>query len=134
MTTPKESVRIAAVADLHCAKTSHGSFAPLLKEAARQADVLLLCGDLTDHGLPEEARVLAGELAGVNVPLLGVFGNHDYHSGQEAEVESILEGAGLRILDGDDCEIAGVGFAGVKGFCGGFGRHTLEAWGEEIIK
>jgi Icc-related predicted phosphoesterase len=94
----------------------------------------LLCGDLTDHGLPEEARVLAHELAGVKVPMLGVMGNHDYHSDQAAEVEHILEGVGLKILDGDDCVVAGIGFAGVKGFGGGFGRHTLEAWGEPAIK
>lgn len=126
--------RIAAVADLHCTRTGRGTFAPLLEQAAGQADVLLLCGDLTDHGLPEEAEVLARELSGVKVPLIGVLGNHDYHSGHAGEVERILEAAGLRILDGDDCEVAGIGFAGVKGFGGGFGRHTLEAWGEESIK
>jgi Icc-related predicted phosphoesterase len=130
----KESVRIAAVSDLHCTRTSQGAFQPLFGQVADLADVLLLCGDLTDHGLPEEAKVLAHELAGVKLPMLGVFGNHDYHSDQAAEVEHILEGAGLKLLDGDDCEVYGIGFAGVKGFGGGFGRHTLEAWGEPAIK
>jgi Icc-related predicted phosphoesterase len=134
MLPTKERIRIAAVSDLHCKKTSQGAFQPLLQQMAEQADVLLLCGDLTDHGLPEEARVLARELAGVKVPMLGVFGNHDYHSDQVPEVESILEGAGLKLLDGDDCQVLGIGFAGAKGFGGGFGRHTLEAWGEPAIK
>lgn len=130
----QQRVRIAALADLHCTKTSQGAFQPLLTQAASGADVLLLCGDLTDHGLPEEAEVLAAELSGLRLPMLAVFGNHDHHSGQVAEVERILEGAGLKILDGDDCIVLGVGFAGAKGFCGGFGRHTLEAWGEDAVK
>jgi Icc-related predicted phosphoesterase len=134
MNTNRERVRIAAVSDLHCTRTSQGAFQPLFHRVAGEADLLLLCGDLTDHGLPEEARVLAGELAGVKVPMLGVLGNHDYHSDQHQEVEHILEGVGLKVLDGDDCEVYGIGFAGVKGFCGGFGRHTLEAWGEPAIK
>jgi Icc-related predicted phosphoesterase len=130
----RDTVRIAAVADLHCTRTSQGAFQPLFAQVNSLADVLLLCGDLTDHGLPEEAKVLAHELAGVKLPMLGVLGNHDYHSDQAAEVEHVLEGVGLKLLDGDDCEVFGVGFAGVKGFAGGFGRHTLEAWGEPVIK
>jgi len=106
----------------------------MFNQIGNLADILLLCGDLTDHGLSEEAKVLARELANVHVPMLGVFGNHDYHSDQVAEVEHILEATGLKILDGDDCEVLGIGFAGVKGFGGGFGRHTLEAWGEEGTK
>jgi Icc-related predicted phosphoesterase len=127
-------IRIGAVSDLHCTKTSRETFRPLFEQAASQIDVLLLCGDLTDHGRPEEAEVLAGELAGVKTPLLGVLGNHDHHSDAAAEVQRILELAGLRILDGDDCEIEGVGFAGAKGFAGGFGKHMLEGWGEPAIK
>jgi Icc-related predicted phosphoesterase len=131
--TPRQ-VRIAAVSDLHCTRTSQGAFQPLFQRVAGDADILLLCGDLTDHGLPEEARVLAQELAGLRLPMLGVLGNHDYHSDHAEEVERIVEGAGLKLLDGDDCVVHGVGFAGVKGFGGGFGRHTLEAWGEPAIK
>ncbi len=96
--------------------------------------MLLLCGDLTDHGQPEEAEVLAGELAGAKVPLLGVLGNHDHHGDAASNIVRILESVNLRILDGDDCEVLGLGFAGTKGFGGGFGRHTLEGWGEPIIK
>jgi Icc-related predicted phosphoesterase len=134
MNTTSQRVRIAAVSDLHCTRSSQGSFQPLFQQVSGAADVLLICGDMTDHGLPEEARVLAQELAGVKVPMLGVLGNHDHHSDQAAEVVRIMEGVGLKILDGDDCEVHGIGFAGVKGFAGGFGRYTLEAWGEPAIK
>jgi Icc-related predicted phosphoesterase len=132
MTT--QTVRIAALSDLHCKRTSRGEFRPLFDQVAALADVILLCGDLTDHGHVEEAEVMAGELAGVKLPMVGVLGNHDYHTGHAADVERLLEAAGLRLLDGDDCEVLGVGFAGVKGFAGGFGRHTLEGWGEPAIK
>jgi Icc-related predicted phosphoesterase len=127
-------VRVAAVGDLHCRKDSQGALQPLFARMA-EADVVVLCGDLTDYGLPEEARVLARELnAVVKVPVLAVFGNHDYESGHAPEVASILGGAGVRLLDGDGVEVAGVGFAGVKGFAGGFGQHALQSWGEPVLK
>jgi len=106
----------------------------MFAEAAAQADVLLLGGDLTDYGLPEEARVLARELSGVTIPMLGVLGNHDFESGHEEEVVKILVEAGVQMLDGDSVEVDGVGFVGVKGFGGGFGRRTLEPWGEVATK
>ncbi|HEY7310511.1 MAG TPA: metallophosphoesterase [Gemmataceae bacterium] len=127
-------VRIAATADLHCAKTSVGQLQPALVRMAEAADVLLLGGDLTDFGLPEEAHILARELTAVKVPIVGVLGNHDYEAGKQNEVRQILLDAGVKMLDGDACEIKGVGFAGVKGFAGGFGRATLGAWGEDIVK
>src|SRR4029079_14553425 len=74
------------------------------------------------------------ELAPVRIPIVAVLGNHDYQSGQEAEVSSILADAGIHMLDGTACEIQGIGFAGTKGFAGGFGRRTLEPWGEHAIK
>jgi Icc-related predicted phosphoesterase len=129
-----DHVRLAAVADLHCSKTGQGAFQPLFAQASAAADILVLCGDLTDHGLPEEAQVLAKELAGVRIPMVAVLGNHDYHHNEPNEVERILCAAGVQVLDGDDCEVLGVGFAGVKGFGGGFGRMALEAWGEDGIK
>jgi Icc-related predicted phosphoesterase len=98
------------------------------------ADVLLLAGDLVDYGLPEEARILAKELAVVKMPIVAVLGNHEFESGQHAEVVSILCDAGVVMLDGDTYETHGVGFAGVKGFGGGFGRAALQPWGEETIK
>jgi Icc-related predicted phosphoesterase len=127
-------VRVGAMADLHCARTSQGALRPLLAHVPEVADVLLLGGDLTDHGLPEEAEVLARELSTVKVPMVGVLGNHDYESNRMAEVRRILSDAGVTLLDGEACVVKGVGFAGVKGFAGGFGRGTLGAWGEEAVK
>jgi Icc-related predicted phosphoesterase len=127
-------VRIGALADLHCTKTSQGQFQPLLAQAAALVDVLLLGGDLTDYGLPEEAQVLVGELAGLKVPIVAVLGNHDYESGKQGEVSQMMLDAGVQMLDGNACEVLGVGIAGCKGFAGGFGRRTLGAWGEDIIK
>src|SRR5262245_33429841 len=130
----KPVMRIGAVADLHCTRDSQGQFQPWLSKAAGSVDVLLLGGDLTDHGLPEEAHVLARELSALKVPLVGVLGNHDYESGKQHEVREILSAAGVKILDGDAWEGAGVGVAGVKGFAGGFGRGTLGPWGEDVVK
>jgi Icc-related predicted phosphoesterase len=131
----KDLLRIAAVADLHCTRTSRGAYQELFDEVAESADVLAICGDLTDHGLPEEAEVLAKELSvAAKLPTVAVLGNHDLESGQEKDVSRIMGDAGVTILDGDAKEIRGVGFAGVKGFCGGFGRGTLSAFGEPAIK
>jgi Icc-related predicted phosphoesterase len=127
-------VRIGAMADLHCAKDGQGHVQPLLTQAAALVDVLLLAGDLTDYGLPEEAHVLARELSAVKVPLVAVLGNHDYESGKQDEVQKILTDAGMKVLDGDAYEVLGVGIAGTKGFAGGFGRGTLGPWGEEVVK
>jgi len=128
-------VRVAAVGDLHCGKDSQGALQPLFARVAEAADVLVLCGDLTDYGLPDEAKILVRELAGtVKVPVIGVFGNHDYESGHADEVKAILGDGGIRILDGDFVEINGVGFAGVKGFAGGFGDRALQSWGEPVLK
>jgi Icc-related predicted phosphoesterase len=131
----KRTIRVAAVGDLHCKVESRGLFQPLLAKVAESADVLVLCGDLTDHGLNEEAKVLAGELAGSGkLPTVAVLGNHDYESGQQGEVRQILRDAGVSLLDGDAIDVKGVGFAGVKGFAGGFGRGTLSAFGEPVVK
>lgn len=127
-------MRLAAVGDVHCTRTSRGVLRGLFEEMANQADVLLLCGDLTDYGLPEEAQVLAGELRGIDKPIIAVLGNHDFESGKELHIHHTLTEAGVTVLDGDATEVAGVGFAGVKGFCGGFDRHALEPWGEPVIK
>ncbi len=127
-------VRVAALADLHCTKTSQGAFQPLFLRMTEAADLLLLAGDLTDYGLPEEAAVLAKELSALRIPAVAVLGNHDVESGREHEVRQILTDVGLTILDGDACELQGIGIAGVKGFGGGFGRRALGPWGETTIK
>jgi Icc-related predicted phosphoesterase len=128
------TLRIAAVGDVHCSKTNQGSLLPIFAAANEMADVLILCGDLTDYGYPEETRNLVAELAPVKIPIIAVLGNHDYESGNAEEVKRILTDARVRVLDGDSVEILGVGFAGVKGFGGGFGRRTLEPWGEDATK
>ena len=128
------TVRIAAVGDIHVTKSSQGSLQSVLAPLDGAADVLLLCGDLTDYGLREETAVLVRELQAVRIPIVAVLGNHDYESGRPEDVRGPLCDAGVRVLDGEACELLGVGFAGVKGFCGGFGRGTLGAWGERAIK
>jgi Icc-related predicted phosphoesterase len=135
MSPTKEFVRIAALGDLHFNKTTQaGSLQPLFAQISESADVLVLCGDLTDYGLAEEARGLARELQSLKIPAVTVLGNHDFESGQQAEICRIVSDAGVTPLDGDTTEIQGVGFAGVKGFAGGFGRRALGPWGEDIIK
>lgn len=128
-------VRIAAIGDLHHTRSADQSARDVLAAAGREADVLVLCGDLTDHGLVEEAQDLAREIhSAVNIPVVAVLGNHDFESGKQEEVKKILCESGIRVLDGEAVEIKGVGFAGVKGFCGGFGKRALGPWGEDIIK
>jgi Predicted phosphoesterases, related to the Icc protein len=131
----QDMIKVAAVGDLHCTKSSAGQLRPLFAQAAEMADILLLSGDLTDYGLAEEAQILADELAVVKkMPVVAVLGNHDYESGTPDDVKNILSAAGVQILDGDAVEIEGIGIAGVKGFAGGYGRHALGPWGEGVIK
>lgn len=127
-------IRIAAASDIHCTRTSRGALAPLLSAMAAAADVLVICGDLTDHGHVDEAKVLAHEMTGIRAPVLSVLGNHDYESGHVQEVKDILLDAGMLLMDGDAHEVKGVGFAGAKGFGGGFARGTLSSFGEPAIK
>ncbi len=128
-------LRIAATADLHYAKHSRGTLHDAFDEISRTADMLLLCGDLTDYGLPEEAEELVADIrAAVRIPTLAVLGNHDFESSQPELVSKVLDDAGVTVLNGEAIEIAGVGFAGIAGFGGGFGRRMLNAWGESLIK
>ncbi|HEX5165815.1 MAG TPA: metallophosphoesterase [Thermomicrobiales bacterium] len=135
MATHDRTVRLAAISDLHYGKGSQGSLQSVFSEISDTADILVICGDLTDYGLPEEALILAKDLnANVKIPIVAVLGNHDYESGRHLEICDILTGAGVTILDGDSVELRGIGFAGVKGFAGGFGRGALGYWGEPAIK
>ena len=128
-------MRIAATADIHYGKHSKGKMQELFATVSREADVLLICGDLTDYGLPEEAELLAADLHGhLRIPAIAVLGNHDFESGQAKAVCEALDAVGVNMLDGEAIEIDGVGFAGVCGFGGGFGRRMLNAWGEPLIK
>jgi Icc-related predicted phosphoesterase len=131
----RTSVRIAAVGDIHLGgKGLEPPLQILFGQVAEQADVLALCGDLTDRGDPDEAKLVAKALATLTVPIVAVLGNHDYECGKVSEVSRILGDAGVRVLDGDAHEVLGIGFAGVKGFAGGFGRGALGPWGEPLIK
>jgi Icc-related predicted phosphoesterase len=135
MSSMSDRVRIAALADLHYGKTSQGALQLLFTRMAAAADILVLCGDLTDYGLPDEARLLARDLStSVKIPVVAVLGNHDFEAGRQDEIRQILLDAGAHVLDGDTCEVERIGFAGVKGFAGGFGRGTLGPWGEQIVK
>lgn len=128
-------MRIAAVGDIHCGTASKGVYEPLFTAMSQAADVIVLAGDLTDYGLPDEAHVLVAEMrVASSTPIIAVLGNHDFESGTQDQVRTILEGAGVKVLDGTTHEVEGVGFAGVKGLGGGFGARALQPWGEEIMK
>jgi Icc-related predicted phosphoesterase len=131
----KRALRIAATADLHYGKHSRGTMHEAFVELSSIADILLLCGDLTDYGLSDEAEALVSDIrAAVRIPTVAVLGNHDFESGQAEAVCKVLDDAGVNVLDGEAIELAGVGFAGIAGFGGGFGRRMLNAWGEPLIK
>jgi Icc-related predicted phosphoesterase len=128
-------LRIAATADIHYGKHSRGMLHDAFAEISTSADILLFCGDLTDYGLPEEAEQLVADIrATVRIPMVAVLGNHDFESGQAELLCKVLDDAGVNVLNGEAIEIAGVGFAGISGFGGGFGRRMLNAWGEPLIK
>jgi Icc-related predicted phosphoesterase len=134
MSASPERIRLAAIGDLHVTETSEHRYRDLFAEISQAADVLALCGDLTNFGKPREAEILAEDLRHCTIPAVGVLGNHDYECGEAEEVAKILHGAGVTVLGEQAVIIAGVGFAGVKGFLGGFGRGELGAFGEPAIK
>jgi Icc-related predicted phosphoesterase len=129
-----ETVRIAAVADIHCTEKNRDALHVLFMQMTEKADVILLCGDLTDTGSLEEGRRLAELLRTIKVPLVGVLGNHDFESNQQDELQAVLSNAGVNMLDGHFRKIKGVGFAGVRGFGGGFDKYQLQSWGEKVMK
>lgn len=132
--TASDTIRVAAMGDLHVREQESPSYKDLFGELSEVADVLVLTGDLTDLGKPREAERLAGDLRSCSIPVVGVLGNHDYECGQVEEVRTIIKDAGVHLLEGQAVEIKGVGFAGVKGFAGGFGRFMLSSFGEPAIK
>jgi Icc-related predicted phosphoesterase len=127
-------LKVAALGDLHVKADQPPGLRELFTEISQAADVLVLCGDLTDTGTPKEAEILKEELKACSIPVIGVLGNHDYECGQVDEVKAILKDAGVQLLDGQSCQVKEVGFVGVKGFAGGFGRRMLGAFGEPAIK
>jgi Icc-related predicted phosphoesterase len=127
-------MRIAATADLHFVPSAHAAVLEQLGKARDEADVLVVAGDLTNYGQPAEMEPLLNALVRLRVPTVAVLGNHDYESGKEQELMQMMTAAGIKILDGTAYERDGVGFAGTKGFVGGFGRGMLTAFGEPEIK
>lgn len=134
MTDENGTLRVAAMADLHVKEEQKAPYRDLFAEISDCADVLVLAGDLTDLGTKREAEIVAEDLLACSIPVVAVLGNHDYECGQVDEVQRIVRGAGVHLLDGSAVEIDGVGFVGVKGFAGGFGRRMLGAFGEPAYK
>ena len=127
-------MRIAATADLHFSPQSYDRIREPLARVRDEADVLVIAGDLTNYGKPEEMHSLLNALVRLRIPIVAVLGNHDYESCQEQELMRLMTAEGIKVLDGSSYERDGVGFAGAKGFIGGFGRGVLTAFGEKEIK
>jgi Icc-related predicted phosphoesterase len=127
-------MRIAAVADLHFSPQSYDRIRDTMSRVRDEADVLVLAGDLTNYGRPEEMESLLNAVVRLRLPVIAVLGNHDYESGHQAELIKMMTNEGVKVLDGTGYERDGVGFAGTKGFLGGFGRGVLTAFGEPEVK
>lgn len=127
-------MKIAAVGDIHVGETSAGQYTKLFDDISQNADILVLCGDLTQHGKATEAHILAQDLSSCKIPVIGVLGNHDFESNEVAEINEILKQARMVMLDGTSYTYKDVGFAGIKGFGGGFDNLILSSWGEPAIK
>jgi len=134
MPTPEGKTRIAAVADIHVKQTDKNNWVGFFKEVSQRADVLLICGDLTDTGDEEEAKVLCDELKACTIPIVAVLGNHDHEKGRHKLIRQILQNENVHILDGESIIIGNIGFAGIKGFGGGFDRYMLSYFGESAMK
>ncbi len=130
----EKKTRIAAIGDIHVRENDKGKWTDLFREASAKADVLVLAGDLTDTGDEMEAEVLAEELKACTIPVVAVLGNHDFEKGRHKLIRQILLKHGVHMLDGEAVIIGNVGFAGVKGFGGGFDRHMLSFFGEGAMK
>src|SRR5262244_4156347 len=127
-------MRIAATADLHFSPPSYDRIREPFTRVREEADVLVIAGDLTNFGRPEEMRSLLNALVRLRIPIVAVLGNHDYESGQEQQLIKMMTDEGIKVLDGSSYERDGVGFAGTKGFLGGCGRGVLTAFGEKEVK
>src|SRR5882757_3032543 len=127
-------MRIAATADLHFTPQRYTPLRDQMNRVRDEADVLVVAGDLTNFGQPEEMEPLVNALVRLRVPVIVVLGNHDYENGKEVELVRMMSAEGIKVLDGSGYEKDGVGFAGTKGFVGGFGRGMLTAFGESEVK
>ncbi|MYS90987.1 MULTISPECIES: metallophosphoesterase family protein [Streptomyces] len=131
-------IRIAAVGDIHLGPDDQGLLRPAFETLPECADLLLLAGDLTRHGTPEEARVVAREIEDLGVPVVAVLGNHDHHDDRPDEVTAVLRDAGAHVLEGQGTVVtsggARIGVAGTKGFGGGFVGRCAGEFGEPVMK
>src|SRR5262245_22914178 len=127
-------MRVAATADIHYSPQSYDRVREPLARVRDEADVLVIAGDLTNYGRPEEMHSLLNALVRLRLPIIAVLGNHDYENGQEEELIKMMTDEGIKVLDGSGYERDGVGFAGTKGFIGGFGRGVLTSFGEKEVK
>jgi Icc-related predicted phosphoesterase len=127
-------MNIAAIGDLHAKEHQTGEFAPLFASVCQQADILILCGDLTDTGHASDAHALAHDLSACKIPILAILGNHDYEKDEQNLIRTVLKGAGVHFIDEKPYHQDGVAFVGVKGFAGGFGRFTVPSFGETAMK
>jgi len=134
MSEETKKTRIAAVADIHVKDSDKGKWVQYFKDVSSQADVLLICGDLTDTGDESEAEVLSEELRACTIPVVAVLGNHDYEKGRHKLIRQMMQKPNVHILDGETVVINDIGFAGVKGFGGGFDSHMLSMFGENSMK
>jgi Icc-related predicted phosphoesterase len=126
--------RIAAVGDIHVRENDKGKWQEYFKEVSKKAEVLLICGDLTDTGDEGEAQVLSEELRACSIPVVAVLGNHDFEKGRHKLIRQIVQKENIHVLDGEAIVIGDIGFAGVKGFGGGFDNHMLSMFGEGAMK
>jgi len=129
-----KKIKIAAIGDIHTRITDKGRWTDHFADISKKADVLLLCGDLTDSGDEEEAQVLVDELKACSIPVIAVLGNHDFEKGRHKLIRQIFQDNNVTILEGESIVFEGVGFAGVKGFGGGFDNHMLSMFGEDAMK
>jgi uncharacterized protein len=127
-------MRVAATADLHFTPERYSALRDQLDRVRDEADVLVVAGDLTNYGRPEEMEPLLNAFVRLRLPIIVVLGNHDYESGKQAELAQTMSSAGIKVLDGSTYQRDDVGFAGTKGFVGGFGRGMLTAFGEDEVK
>jgi Icc-related predicted phosphoesterase len=130
----QKKVRLAAVGDIHVKETDQGKWADFFRAASRDADILVLAGDLTDTGHLHEAEVLKEELKACTIPVVAVLGNHDFERDQQKTIKKMLESEHIHVLDGEAVVLQNIGFAGVKGFGGGFDRYMLSMFGEQGMK
>jgi Icc-related predicted phosphoesterase len=134
MSDDTKKTRIAAVGDIHVRESDKGKWIDYFKEVSRQADILLICGDLTDTGDEGEAQILADEMRACTIPVVAVLGNHDFEKGRHKLIRQIVQKQNVHVLDGEAVVINDIGFEGVKGFGGGFDNHMLSMFGEGAMK